>query len=724
MSKIDFKKRTIYAKITWDKESKKKKVWFGKQWGDLTKREANATAILTGDGLVVLDIDTKDFDELDKELSKILKKLGKPTVESKRGYHYYFIYKKSKRFVNKASYSHKVDIRSDGGLVLNSYIGKDKKHIQYKRIGNVYDKMPKKLEKFLLDRMELSKNKMRNRVQWERVESGEIHDTTLRYALRDFRKGLSLDEVILNGLAYVEKYLHNRPREVKLMTERIKWAYQKYVDDKFEKSKTLDYKNEPAEIGGELEDGEVLEMLRKAQRGGALELERVMKDIKKKLGISIGTQKQMLVESPDDAGGLSELFRGEVVWASNLGVFAEVLDGSVRYYTKANFIQTCVSKSGYLTSSEVSERLCSIASKIVEYNPTKRDGRDGFDEFGEATINTYSGIDFEAVDKQLGGVKKIPKTIGRILDNLFDSDMKAKEYFIQWLAYIVQIGGRTGVAWTFYGASGSGKGLMIDIISNILGRQNCSLNVGDSDLQSSFNSYIANTQFVQLNEIASDFHSRHGVSGRLKAMISDPVLRLNQKNMPELDINNYVNIIINSNKPNPVEVDKDDRRMNFVVSNKALTSNDWWKGDKSYQKAIKEAMAFGAYLNKVKLNINKATSPMPMSEAKKSIISQTTSDLDLLGDAITKSDYETIIDILDLDESDFDITINEVKNSCKDGLWSNDLLRRIYERISNKSTFRPYDYKKYFIKPYIKNVKMTVFKQNGVTLRGYTISKV
>jgi len=719
---MKFKDRTIYAKLGWDKEAKKKTVYFGGGWGKLDKSEANATAIRTGDGLVVLDVDTKDFSELDKELRKILKGL-KPTVESKRGYHYYFKHKKSSEFVNKASYSKLVDVRSDGGIIFNQYLGSNK-NIMYKRVGKIYKKMPKELRKYLLKRMSISRDKMKNRVQWERVPNGEIHDTTLAYAMRDFRNGLTVDEVILNGMNYVEKYLGNKPREVKLMLDRIKWGAELYLQEKLKKPKESVSEVVKDDVGGDFSDEEVRELLKKAQKGGALELERTMKEIKKRLNISIGTMREMLKELPEDAEGLGSMFKGEVVWATNLGVFTEILNGKVIYYNKQNFVQTCVSKSGYMSTTDVNERLCSIPAKIVEYNPTKRDGRDGFDEFGNPTINTYSGNAemFECVE---GGCKKIPKTISKVLDNLFLSDLKAKEYFLHWLAYIVQTGKRTGVAWVFYGASGSGKGLIVDVIAHILRYENCSLNVGDSDLQSNFNSYVHNTQFLHLNEIASDFHGRHGVAGKMKAYVADPVLRLNMKNMPEIPIDNYVNIIINSNKANPIEVDKDDRRYNMVVSNKPLTANKWWKGDKSYKKAIKEFKEFGKYLMNFEVDEIKATRPMEVSDAKQKVIEQTSNDLDLLGDAISRGDLESIIELLDIDESDFDITIKEVREAVSSCRWSNNLLKRVYLHITGKSFSRPSEYKKYFVKPFIKGYKLSIWKiSKSITVRGIELQNV
>jgi len=713
--KIDFKERTIYCKINYNHNADKKVLWFGKDgWGSLDKSEANASAIRTGDGLVVVDVDTKNLKEIDKKLRNFLKEF-KPTVETARGFHYYFVDKKSEEFTSKSAYTTHVDIRSDGGIILNQYLGKEKpKYISYKKVGDVCGKIPKPMRKYLMSLKQNSKVKMKNRSQWEEVESGEIHDTCIRYAMRDFNNGLSYDEVIANGLDYVQKYLNNSPREIKLMLDRLKWAYETKAQERFENSKP-EAIVEPLDIGGELEDAEILLMLQKAQKGGALELERVMGEIKKKLKISKTTLKEMLKESPEDVEGLDSLFKGSVVWASNLGVFAEVFKGDIFYYNKNNFVQTCISKSGWMNSSDVNERLSSIPSKILEYDPTSENDS-GFDNFGNSTINSYHGVVFKSEN-----VTKIPKTIDKVLDNLFSEDVKAKTYFLSWLAYIVQTGKRTGIAWGFFGASGSGKGLIVDIISKMLGNQNCSLNIGDNALQSTFNSYLHNKQFIHLNEIASDFHGRHGVAGKTKSMISDPIIHINPKNMPAVFVKNFTNTILNSNKSNPIEIDKDDRRWNMIITMTSLSSLKWWKGDKSYQKAVKEFDAFGVYLSNYKFDINKATRPMEISTVKRSIIEQTTNTFDLVGEAITGKNSDLLLDILDLDESDFYITESEIVESCANGLWSNNLLNRIYKHLNGDKSVKPYDYKKYFIKPFIKKYKLLVFKQNGLSIRGLKI---
>ena len=704
---IDFEERTFYLKMGWDDKAKKKTTFYGGSWGSMDKKEANASAIKTGDGLVVVDIDTLNLKEIDKGLRKELEQL-EMTVASKRGGHWYFEDKHSDQFVNKAGYSKLVDVRSDGGIIFNQYLGKSDQ-ISYERVGKVHKKMPKKLRALLMGMMQTSKKKVKNRTQWERIPKGEIHDGTISYIMRDINNGLNYDAIIANGLDYVQKYLGGSQREIDLMMERIKWGYDKRLESKLEDVE--DKPLEPLEIGGEFEDSEVLAMLTKAQKGGALELERVMKEIKKKLKISVGTMKAMLKDNPTESEGVSQHFKGEVIFDSNLGLFAEVRENTVIYYGRSVFVQTVISKSGWCTSSDVNEMMYTIPHKYIVYNPTKATG-EVFNENGDDAINVYRPVTFVE-----GRVKKIPKTINKILDNLFSDQPEAKEDYINWLATIVQTGIRTSVAWGFFGASGSGKGFMADLMQILVGKSNSSLNVSDTDLQSTFNPYAHHKQFIHLNEVASDFHGRHGVAGKLKALISDPYIRVNQKNMPEITIDNFCNVMLNSNKPNPIEIDIDDRRWNMIVTNTPLTECKWWKGNKSYKKAIAEGLEFGKYLMDYKVDLNRATTPMKLSEAKASIIEQTTSTLNVMGLAIKKGDVEKIKSMLDIDDNNLLFDEAEIEKACRTGKWTNKMLDDIYIWATGKSELKGQEVRKYFINPFIR-AKPELWKQNNKTVRG------
>ena len=689
---IDFKNRAIYCKLNYDKETKKKKVFFGKVWGEMTPSVANTVAYKTGNGLVVIDVDVKDLSKIDPILAKELSKVGKPTVTTKRGAHWYFEHKNSKEFVNDSAYAEHVDVRSDGGLIFAQYKGNSKK-ISYKRTGDVYPDIPKKLLKRLRGLMTLRSKTKQQRVKWEEAPKGDIHTATLNYINRDFASGLNYDEVVQNGVDYVETYLGGTPREMKLMMTRIRDAYNFQAESRIERAKEV---TEPEEMGAEVEDNEIRAMLIKAQAGGALELERTMKILKKKFKISMATMREMIAEAQTGEGGLSGFFKGDIIFEPVLGVYAEIREERVIAYAKSSFPNIVMSNSGWMKPSDVNELLCTVPVKHIVYRPDIHEKE--FVEDGEVFVNTYREVKFKSKN-----IKKIPKNIDRLLDNLFHTDQHAKEYFIHWLAYIVQTHRPTGVAWGFFGASGTGKGLLTDLIMRILGLHNSAMNIGDNELQSTFNGYLKNTMFLHLNEIASDYHSRHGVAGKLKALVTDEYIQVNEKNMPVQSIKNFCNIILNSNKMNPIELDVGDRRWNMVVTDIPLIDLDWFTKNVTGDKMLEKYDEFGAYLRDMKLDSVKARSIID-SKAKRSVVAQTTNQLAKCGELIKKCDYKNLTDLLMLEDENIDVDLHEIKRACESGMWRTVLLRDIYMYITGKEASNMVVTNR-FIKPYVTKNK-------------------
>ena len=291
------------------------------------------------------------------------------------------------------------------------------------------------------------------------------------------------------------------------------------------------------------------------------------------------------------------------------------------------------------------------------------------------------------------------------------------------MAYVVQIRRRSGVAWGFFGTSGSGKGWIADMMRQLVGARNTSMNKTDVDLQSTFNPYAMHKLIVHLNEVASDFHGRHGVAGKLKSLVSDPILTVNQKGIPEVEVDNYANIIMNSNKPNPIELDADDRRWNMIVSNKALKDCDWWY-EGAYKDAIAEYNKLGAYLMNYDVDIKFAENIMEMNEAKANVIAQTTSDMAQLGKAINDSDTKAIINLLGIEKKNVFPSIEDIKWCGKYGRWSNEILNRMVGVLVG-SDVKTHEMRRKLTLPFLKGVKGDAFKDiNNKTVNGVHYDKV
>lgn len=492
----------------------------------------------------------------------------------------------------------------------------------------------------------------------------------------------------------------------------IKVSYAWYQDNKDKLVYDVNVKKKELTdmIHANMTDEEIAEVI--DQTTEAVEKNNIIKLIKKITGLPTQDIKDAYNRTlVKDENSLSKYFKGaSIFWDGDLGLFVEYHKrGKIRLHKKQNFSQTLASASG-LEFKDVQTILPQIPLRYMEYIPTA-DGNSDADH-----INVWQGVRFP--NKR---IKRIPPTINKLLRNLFIDDYKAKEVFINWMATILQTGIRTGIAWGFFGEQGTGKGIICEVFRDLVGRRNTSFNVSDTQLQSAFNGYAKHVQFIHLNEVASDFHGRHGVAGKLKALITDSILQINEKGINEVMVDNYANIILNSNKPNPIELDVGDRRWNMINTTKPLSECSWFEIGVTPKKIMDEVTDFGCYLMDYEIDKGLATRPMELSAAKKSITDQTTSPYKLLGDAIKKGDLATLCDLLNIGDEFSDITEQELKDAIDENFWSSQLLQAMYIFTSGKQDPSGRAAPNHFVKPYITNKSSIIKKVKNKSIRGYSL---
>jgi len=469
------------------------------------------------------------------------------------------------------------------------------------------------------------------------------------------------------------------------------------------------------EVSADMGEEGIKRALVEASKEGAYSLNEMKHEIKDQTGLSLGVLDKMVKE--EVASSLDEYFEGHVCWDSVRGTFMEVGKNGIRSIKKANFNQTVMSASGWMTPSDVGEVLHGAENVCSEYRPDLKGVR-YFKDHGCTgnKLNLY--YDVEAKGKG----KKIPKLINKVLDNLFLSDPEAKEYFLHWMAYIIQTGKRTGVAWGFHGAeTGTGKGLIVDVLTKMLGVDNCAVNVGNSQLAEKFTGYADCKQLIHFNEIAINAKSRHEIAGKLKALISDAMIQLRLMGTDTFTVPNYANVILNSNKYNPLELEATDRRWNIINTESKLANLDWWDGDSTWNAVMAEALEFKAWLLKFDVDVKKATVIMKKSIAKQNIIEATTSSVELLAQKLTNG--EDVIDFLGIEEKEV-VLYDDVTWAMKTRKFSNDLLLHLYNRVTGKETSTIVEMNRYFKKPYIKGVVGSLRNKDGKVVRGIRLPPV
>jgi DNA replication protein DnaC len=144
--------------------------------------------------------------------------------------------------------------------------------------------------------------------------------------------------------------------------------------------------------------------------------------------------------------------------------------------------------------------------------------------------------------------------------------------------------------------------------------------VENETLAGSFNGYLQNSMIVAFNEVAHDNQSRNNVKSKLKAIITDSHIRINEKFLREFTIENFVNPIFFSNETIPLVVEQDDRRFNIVRTGGNLSKQPWFTDGEAFIAALAgEVPRFAQYLMNYPYDAVKARTPID-SEIKADLI--------------------------------------------------------------------------------------------------------
>ncbi|MGE5435896.1 MAG: DUF5906 domain-containing protein [Syntrophothermus sp.] len=180
-------------------------------------------------------------------------------------------------------------------------------------------------------------------------------------------------------------------------------------------------------------------------------------------------------------------------------------------------------------------------------------------------------------DVQLEPEKDFP-SIYKLLSNLLVNENE-RNLFINWLAGILQTREKQLTAWVFKGKPGAGKGLLLTKVLKPLFGKKQAIQVEDEQLQAPWNPWLQNTILLAFNEVAHDNETRNNIKSKLKAIITDSEIMINEKNLKQYFIMNCVNCLFFSNEGVPVVIEEGDRRFNVVTTGNNLRSYDWFNTD-------------------------------------------------------------------------------------------------------------------------------------------------
>ena len=229
-------------------------------------------------------------------------------------------------------------------------------------------------------------------------------------------------------------------------------------------------------------------------------------------------------------------------------------------------------------------------------------------------LNSWLGW---GVESKKGDVKPFLKLLNYMFGDTPEG-RDAQRWLLQWCAYPIQHPGAklysAVVVWS--ALQGVGKSVLAYTLGYIYGENNWR-EVGQKDLIGNFSSWAKNKQFIVGNEITGS-DSRE-VIDQIKALVTSPRVRINEKYIPEYELPNVCNIMLNSNRPGAVLVEDEDRRFwVWEVTQKA--PKEFWDEYDVWYRNMSNISAVRHYLESLDLTGFSPTAAPPMTQAKEAMI--------------------------------------------------------------------------------------------------------
>ena len=294
------------------------------------------------------------------------------------------------------------------------------------------------------------------------------------------------------------------------------------------------------------------------------------------------------------AGGKSPIKFG---YMDNLYQFLEKQTSSYAYYDRVDEQIYFVDSEGKLkkifasANQELSEKY--DTPKII-FDPSS-DLTIGKDR---KTINLFKPTDYMVRSKNPNNIdlQNSCPNILRLLTNLIPIQ-RERERFLNWLAGIMQTREKQLTAWVFMGEPGAGKNVLLDHVLKPLFGSKQAIKVEDEQLRNAFNPWLQNALIIAFNEVAHDNRTRNSINSKVKAIITDNEMAINEKNVKMFTIDNNVNALFFSNNEIPVLIEENDRRFNVVKTKGDLRKNSWFSDpEKFFTDVASELSEFAQYL--------------------------------------------------------------------------------------------------------------------------------
>jgi hypothetical protein len=268
-------------------------------------------------------------------------------------------------------------------------------------------------------------------------------------------------------------------------------------------------------------------------------------------------------------------------------------------------------------------------------------------DFDNKILNTFQLTEY--MKKEPALVTKCPPTIFKFIHHALGSDNDITEHFLNWTACILQNRDRTLTSWVLHGTQGTGKGVVVDkILRPIFGFNQTTVRRME-EFKQPYNAYMKQCFIVAVDEVQTRaLVDESGVMANIKNFITEPMITIRQMYASPVECRNFTNWVFLSNKSDPIQIDREDRRTNvakyqgikFYPTPQDLAK---WPADKA--KIEKELQAFHDYLFHFKVDMAAAGTPLD-TEDRKTLIDIGENAIDTVSNALLGGNMGFFLDQL------------------------------------------------------------------------------
>jgi hypothetical protein len=259
----------------------------------------------------------------------------------------------------------------------------------------------------------------------------------------------------------------------------------------------------------------------------------------------------------------------------NKGIFIKELDDKIIIMSKANLI-TSYENIVYYKNEDIEQKPYSFIQSWLKNNRNQRQYED-IECFPPNVpcppqyFNTWRCFKMELINDY----KHHQEGLDMILNHikiLCNHEESVYNFFIKWIAQMIQYPSVKTICPTFISKEGAGKGTLLYLFRQMMGDEKVFETTSPSrDVWGDFNGIMANAFLVNLDELSKS--ESQNSEGRIKGLITNPRININNKGVNSYSIYSYHRFINFTNNDEPLKVDENSRR-NLIIKSSNEKIND------------------------------------------------------------------------------------------------------------------------------------------------------